>query len=167
MAGHFPEWDGIVTPEVGMYKVINGIHYTYVGGTLGEFADGWMKSTEAPYIYTDNLVYSLAESTGISLEDLKNQIDGVIDSWYYSYMPDQTKLPWSSWISTDTANGNTNEQIAHSGDLFYDLTTGTAYRFALSGSVYGWAEITDTAISLALRNASTAQYTADGKAEII
>ena len=165
--GLFPEWDGLSAPQIGEYKEeANGVFYTYVGGTLGEFNDGWMRSQSSPYSYTDDIVYSLAESTGITLEDLKNQIDGVIESWYYSYMPDQTKEPWSTWIATDTTNGNTNEQIAHSGDLFYDLTTGTAYRFALLGSVYGWVEITDTAITLALKNASTAQYTADGKAAI-
>lgn len=164
--GLSPEWDGISTPTIGEYKEANGVFYTYVGGTLGEFGDGWMLSKSSPYTYADTAVSVLEESTGISIEELRNQIDGVIDSWYYNYVPDQTKEPWSTWIAIDTANGNTNEQIAHSGDLFYDLTTGTAYRFSLSGSVYGWAVITDTSITLALQNSSTAQYTADGKSSV-
>ena len=164
--GLSPEWDGISTPTIGEYKEANGVFYTYVGGTLGEFGDGWMLSKSSPYTYADTAVSVLEESTGISIEELRNQIDGVIDSWYYNYVPDQTKEPWSTWIAIDTANGNTNEQIAHSGDLFYDLTTGTAYRFSLSGSVYGWAVITDTSITLALQNSSIAQYTADGKSSV-
>ena len=99
------------------------------------------------------------------LEDnLQNQIDGSISTWFNSYVPTLANQPASSW--------NTNElKNQHLGDLFYDRTTGYAYRFAYediddspdAGVIYSWIKITDTDVTLALQKAADAQATADGK----
>ena len=58
----------------------------------------------------------------------------------------------------------------HKGDLYYDNTTGYAYRFTKTGNSdpnvvgnYEWVQISDGAATAALATASTAQETADGK----
>jgi len=107
---------------------------------------------------------AVSQLTQAAIRDLQGQIDGVIDSWYYSYVPIVTNLPWSTWNAVDVAAGNTLEQDQHTGDLFYNLLDGTAYRFVKSNGVFGWAIVTDTAVTLALSKAAAAQSTADGKA---
>lgn len=103
--------------------------------------------------YVDKTLY------GQDLASIQSQIDGSITTWFYNYVPTLTNLPASNW--------NTNEKKnVHLGDLFYDTTTGYAYRFTLSNSVYSWAKITDTDVTKALSNAQKAQDTADSKRRV-
>jgi hypothetical protein len=90
------------------------------------------------------------------LSDLQSQIDGKIESWFYDYVPTLLNLPASDWTTNELKDN-------HLGDLFYDTSTGYAYRFALIDSVYQWIRITDSDVLLALENASKAQITADNK----
>jgi len=93
------------------------------------------------------------------IKTLQNRIDGVIVSWYDTYVPSQDNLPWSDWVTSDT-------EYEHTGDLFYNLDDGTAYRFAKVNDVYGWSVVTDTAVAKALHDASVAKDTADGKRRV-
>ena len=93
------------------------------------------------------------------LEDLQSQVDGNITSWFYAFAPTTSNAPASDWTTTDEKNN-------HLGDLFYDTTTGYAYRWMLSGTTYSWSRITDTDVSTALANAQAAQDTADGKRRV-
>ncbi|TDQ12157.1 phage tail protein [Pedobacter metabolipauper] len=92
-------------------------------------------------------------------DDLQNQIDGQITAWFYNYVPDNTNLPASTW-TTDAVRDT------HLGDLFYDNTTGYAYRYMKDGSVFSWFRIMDTDVVLALQTAQNAQDTADGKRRV-
>lgn len=93
------------------------------------------------------------------IDDLQNQIDGNITTWFYGYVPTLLNAPASSW-STDTDKDN------HLGDLFYDTSTGYAYRFMKENSTYSWAKITDSDVTEALRLAGEAQDTADHKRRV-
>ena len=95
---------------------------------------------------------------------LQSQIDGSITSWFNIGVPTLANYPTSNWDTTDIKN-------QHLGDLYYDKTSGYAYRFAYedivdspdAGIIYSWIRITDTDITLALSKAADAQATADGK----
>ena len=90
------------------------------------------------------------------IAELQKQLDGQIESFYYNYAPTLSNAPASSW-STDT------ERQKHEGDLFYNRTTGYAYRFFKDGATWKWQMIQDTDITKAIEDAAAAQDTADGK----
>ena len=89
---------------------------------------------------------------------LQNQIDGAIDTWFYNGTPTLINEPAVNWTTNDLKN-------QHLGDIYYDNSTGYAYRFTNSPS-YGWVVISDSAVIQALEEASNAQDTADGKMTI-
>ena len=88
--------------------------------------------------------------------DLQSQIDGNISSWFYAAVPTLINAPASSWTDDATKNN-------HLGDLYYDTSTGYAYRFAIVSTVYQWMKITDSDVTEALALAAAAQATADAK----
>ena len=92
------------------------------------------------------------------LEVVKDQVDGAIETWFYTPVPTLTNAPASEWTTTELKN-------QHLGDLYYS-GEGKAYRFQMSGSNYVWQVITDTDITKALANAQKAQDTADGKRRV-
>ena len=94
------------------------------------------------------------------IEGIQNQIDGVIETWFYNGVPTLNNYPASGWNTE-------NLKIQHLGDLYYDNDTGTAYRFSQNtqGGYY-WNTITDDAITKALAEAQKAQDTADGKRRV-
>lgn len=102
---------------------------------------------------------------GISLqaifEGFQDQLDGVIDSWFYSGVPTLNNAPANTW-TTNT------EKDKHLGDLYYDEDTGFAYRFMKDGTTgtYYWNHISDDAVAKALADAAHAQDTADHKRRV-
>lgn len=92
------------------------------------------------------------------IENLQDQVDGNITTWFYSGVPSLENKPSSDW-TTD------NEKIKHIGDLYYDQNTGYAYRFNYDNStnIYNWLKITDSDVTEALAIANSAQDTADRK----
>ena len=56
------------------------------------------------------------------VNELQEQIDGKVDTWYYSYTPTSSRLPESAWAA--------EEKEAHIGDIFYDKSSGKTYRYA-------------------------------------
>lgn len=84
-----------------------------------------------------------------TITDLKNQIDGAIETWFYDGVPTLLNAPAIGW-TTD------NDKKTHLGDLYYDNNTGKAYRFAKDGSTYKWIIITDTELTKALKDSSQA-----------
>lgn len=100
-------------------------------------------------------------------KDIQKQIDGEITTWFYNYEPhpfgDKTEpnAPASNW-TTDS------EKIKHEGDIFYNSSDGSAYRYVYTDSTkqHEWVIITDEAIAKALAAASKAQDTADHKRRV-
>ena len=93
-----------------------------------------------------------------TITNLKNQIDGAIETWFYDGVPTLKNEPAVGWTDKEKKN--------HLGDLYYDNLTGKAYRFAKDGDTYKWTIITDIDIAKALSDASKAQETAGGKMKV-
>lgn len=71
----------------------------------------------------NGLLNILEQSIDSDINSLQNQIDGSISTWFNYYIPTLANQPASSWTTNELKN-------QHLGDLFYDKTTGYAYRFA-------------------------------------
>lgn len=96
------------------------------------------------------------------IKDLQNQTDGAIETWFYEGVPTLDNLPAVDWTTGDLKK-------KHIGDLYYDQTTGYAYRFTKYNddvNPYRWNRIKDNDIVAALDAASRAQATADGKMKV-
>ncbi len=89
--------------------------------------------------------------------DIKGQIDGKVETWFYNYVPTTENEPAVSWGM---------ERYKHIDDLFFNTSTGIAYRYKHEGGVYSWDEVRDMGVTQALNNASHAQDTADHKRRI-
>ncbi|WLR54282.1 phage tail spike protein [Mesobacillus subterraneus] len=81
------------------------------------------------------------------ITEIQNQIDGNITSWFYSYDPTLSNAPANTWTTTDDKN-------THLGDLFYNTSSGYAWRFALENGVYKWISVKDTDVTKALSDAA-------------
>ena len=92
--------------------------------------------------------------------DLQDQIDGVVDTYYYGYAPTLNNIPASDWATTDYP--------AHKGDMFLDTSTGKSYRFLQNETTqaWEWKEIPDTASAEALQAAQGAKDLADHKRRV-
>lgn len=99
------------------------------------------------------------EATTRNLEELQNQVDGNITTWFFNGVPTLLNEPASEWI-TDT------EKERHIGDLYYDQNTGYSYRFQKLNNIYSWAKLTDADITEALAVANEAKDTADNKRRV-
>ena len=99
-------------------------------------------------------------STLGTIENLQEQIDGQIHTYYYSGVPTLSNPPVSEWAK--------EEYNVHLGDLYYDKDTGYAYRFYLDNETneYGWAQVIDSDVTEALALANAAQDTADSKRRV-
>lgn len=96
------------------------------------------------------------------IKDLQNQVDGVIETWFYEGEPTLNNLPAVDWTTNDIKK-------IHVGDLYYDQISGFAYRFTRYNddvNPYAWNRIKDNDIVKALEAANNAQVTADGKMKI-
>lgn len=96
------------------------------------------------------------------IDTIRKQVDGAIETFYYSGVPTLTNIPASNWTTA-------SKRETHLGDLYLDTTTGIAYRFLKKGTTsptYYWSPISDQIITDALNRAKTAQDTADGKRRV-
>ena len=100
--------------------------------------------------YVDKTSYIL------DIQQIQNQVDGSIMTHFGANEPTLMNTPASAWSTTV-------DKDIHLGDLYYDTLSGFAYRFTKTDTLYSWMRIVDTDVTLALRNASMAQDTADAK----
>ena len=118
-----------------------------------------VKLSEEGINKTNTELENFMKSTAGDIENLQNQIDGNITTYFYSGIPTIDTLPASEWVTNEEKNN-------HLGDLYYDQDTGYAYRFALCDGVYKWIEVLDSDVSEALALANAAQDTADSKRRV-
>ena len=107
----------------------------------------------------ENELNNFVSATTQNIEELQNQVDGNITTWFSSGIPTINNYPASEWEDDDTRNN-------HLGDLYYDRETGYAYRFTLEENTYQWIDIKDTDVTQALALANAAQDTADSKRRV-
>ena len=96
------------------------------------------------------------------IKDLQKQTDGAIETWFYEGVPTLDNLPAVDWDTSELKK-------IHIGDLYYDQTTGYAYRFTKYNddvNPYRWNRIKDNDIVAALEAANHAQATADSKMKV-
>ena len=108
----------------------------------------WVKACK----YTDDsgLTNFINNNFNPTVNDLTNQIDGKIESWF------QTSDPASAWTTTALKK-------KHVGDMWYSSTTKLLKRYSSS---YAWVTIEDQKAIDAYEAASKAQDTADGKRRV-
>lgn len=93
------------------------------------------------------------------IENLQDQIDGNITTWFYDVDPAMGLPPVTDWDTDEKKN-------AHLGDIYYNTVKGYAWRFMKSGITYSWERITDMDVTKALADAAKAQDTADSKRRV-
>ena len=106
---------------------------------------------------SDSITASVSKTyaTKDALSALQNVADNSIESWRGTGVPTLTNKPASDW----TTNADKNK---HSGDLYYDKSTGKAYRFGSDdGVTYTWELNQDTDVTKALEDAAKAQTSAN------
>lgn len=106
---------------------------------------------------SDSITASVSKTyaTKDALSALQNVADNAIESWRGTGVPTLTNKPASDW-TTDA------DKRKHSGDLYYDKSTGKAYRFGSDdGVTYTWELNQDTDVTKALADASKAQTSAN------
>ena len=94
-----------------------------------------------------------------SMENLTNQIDGKISTWYYSGTPTLENYPANEWKTDE-------DKLPHTGDMYYDKETGYAYIFEYVNSAYTWSRVQDEGIVQAMSLANSAKDTADNKRQV-
>ena len=93
------------------------------------------------------------------LNDLRAQLDGQIEQFFYEYDPTTSNIPAKEWTTT-TLKEN------HLGDLFYNTETGKVFRWVKEGTVYKWKELQDSEVANALALANDALALAREKRRI-
>lgn len=93
------------------------------------------------------------------IDDIQNQIDGKIDTYYFDYAPSNSNYPASEWTTAF-------ERQKHVGDLFFWKSKGYTYRYLKADTSYQWVRVKDEDINSAMEKASEAQDTADGKRRV-
>ena len=92
-------------------------------------------------------------------ENIRNEMDGAIDTWFGEETPTLSNYPAVDWVTNA-------DKDSHLGDLFY-TNDGKAYRFQYTqGEGYYWAVIEDSEVVKALELAQKALDTADGKRRV-
>ncbi len=119
-------------------------------------ASDWQKAGK----YTDdtNLNNFVNVTYAESMKNLTNQIDSKITTWYYSGVPTLSNAPANTWTTEDKAK--------HTGDLYYDKSSGKSYIFQLEGTTYKWVLVENSDISEALALANASKDTADSKRRV-
>ena len=128
-----------------------------IADTAQEAADAAAdKAQQALEQAIENIKFSNAIKK--DLDALKNQVDGVIETWFFDPVPTLTNQPAVNWNTTE-------EKQKHIGDLYYDKN-GKAYRFSNRGGTFQWEVLADSDVAKALEAAKKAQDTADGKRRV-
>lgn len=129
-----------------------------IGSTIGgDTFEEYIKKVSPP-VEQEDIEGFVNNIVNPQIENLQNQIDGAIETWFYDPVPTLSNAPANSWTTTEDKN-------KHLGDLYYS-GEGKAYRFQMDGNNYVWQVITDTDITKALQAAKDAQDTADGKRRV-
>lgn len=128
------------------------------GRDSGEYVESdWQKKNN----YTDDTTVNdfIQNVYDPTVEDIQNQIDGKIDTYYFDYAPNNSNYPASEWTTA-------SERQKHVGDLFFWESKGFTYRYMKVDTSFQWVRVKDADIESAMQKASTAQDTADGKRRV-
>lgn len=153
--------------RLGSYSVADKIAEAKKAGTDAASAlstyktanDARVKAVEDGLSSTDEYLANYITSQEDVIEDLQNQIDGAIDTWYYSGDPTLSNQPAVAWTTDETKEN-------HLRDLYFNTQNGHSFRFAKEGNTYKWIQIEDADAIKALADAAAAQGTANVKKRV-
>lgn len=140
-------------------QTADGLKVNLETNYLDKDALGANYASKAELTATSESITSTVEktyATKSALEGLQNIADAAIETWSGRAVPTTSNAPASTW----TTNALKKQ---HSGDIYYDMTTGKSYRWgSADGKVYSWSMIADSDITKAITDAAKAQQTANG-----
>lgn len=140
-------------------QTADGLKVNLETNYLDKDALGANYASKAELTATSESITSTVEktyATKSALEGLQNIADAAIETWSGRAVPTTSNAPASTW----TTNALKKQ---HSGDIYYDMTTGKSYRWgSADGKVYSWSMIADSDITKAIADAAKAQQTANG-----
>lgn len=140
-------------------QTADGLKVNLETNYLDKDALGANYASKAELTATSESITSTVEktyATKSALEGLQNIADAAIETWSGRAVPTTSNAPASTW----TTNALKKQ---HSGDIYYDMTTGKSYRWGSEdGKVYSWSMIADSDITKAIADAAKAQQTANG-----
>lgn len=147
-----------MTKDINGVRTAQDLERKYDFSQLGELTKNYELQKEN-LTKVENELTAFARETADSIQNLQDQVDGNITTWFYSGAPTLSNPPASSWTTDELKNN-------HLGDLYYDQDTGDAYRFILENNVYKWKQLENSDISQVLAIANAAQDTADSKRRV-
>lgn len=140
-------------------QTADGLKVNLETNYLDKDALGANYASKAELTATSESITSTVEktyATKSALEGLQNIADAAIETWSGRSVPTASNPPASTWTTAELKR-------QHSGDIYYDMTTGKSYRWGSEdGTVYSWSMIADSDITKAIADAAKAQQTADG-----
>lgn len=104
------------------------------------------------------------------LQGLQDQIDGVVDDWYYPHSPTSGNLPASDWTTLQLKKDHEGDRFTNTQPFVDEATTpdsGKQWRWLeTSTNVFEWVLIPNSEGAIALNRANEAFDLADGKRRI-
>lgn len=100
---------------------------------------------------------------------LQNQIDGVVDNWFYPWTPSLINYPANQWNTALLKAQHIGDTFTNTEEFVDEDTTpdaGKSWRWIEAAGVYSWTPIADSDAVKALLAAARAQDTADGKRRV-
>lgn len=147
----------------------NDLYICIVERLIGEFdINDWDLATnyvdndtafQIAKTYTDSEIINLNDTIGILIDNIQDQLDGKIYTWFGEGVPTLENEPAVNWTTAE-------EKDNHRGDIYYDSLTGKGYRFSYIDNNYTWFELTDTETAAALELANEAKELAQQKRRI-
>lgn len=141
----------------------------FTSGTDVETALGYAQSTASSAASTANEAKNFIDNTlPGELSYLQNQIDGVIDSWFFAYTPSTANQPANTWTTAALKAQHVGDTFTNTQPYVDDTSTpdaGKSWRWVYDEAFdqYIWTPIADSDAVKALLAASEAQDTADSK----
>ena len=133
----------------------------YIDGSVREVQDkvdevsGKVEDAVERLAEQQNYIAALQQTS----EDLQDQIDGAIESYFEKTDPTTSNYPANEWTTEE-------QKQSHSNDTYTNISTGKSWKWVKDGSTWKWKAIADTATEKALAAAAKAQDTADGKRRV-
>ena len=143
------------TPSIIMYRGIKSYSMSDAKMPLRLSPDG--NIIEGDFISKSgkNLEEMFLEAK-VDWDKVLEQTDKEFSMWFFPYAPSADVVPEVDWVTPEL-------KALHEEDLFYDKSTGLAWRYTYENGSYFWEIVTDAETIKALEKASKAQETADEK----
>lgn len=127
-------------------------------------------ATQAAIDAANENISDFTDAVTKDIEDLQNQIDGVIESFNGFGAPTLTNFPANEWTTDEERKAHDKDTYTDKTEYVDDVTTPTAgqswkWQYT-SPTDYGWVKIADSDATRALLDAARAQDTADGKRRV-